>query len=172
MQNIVSLLAQRGAEPCSARDLRDARLVRAVCTGGELSHESDERRTGCDMRHRPNGAKPSPMVCGKAEPPRSEQRNHRAPKPLVITPGVPGGPWTRPIGGPTRQVFTVIWFTWTRGGKTYTHGQETKELAMEATRSGRGEYTGCEDFLIRLKIALGMFYGFLGTVSLLPTDLP
>jgi hypothetical protein len=138
MQNIVGLLAQRGAEPRSARDLRDARLVRPFARGGDLSHESDERRTGCDMRHQLNGAKPSSIVCGKAEPPRSERRNHRAPEPLVIIRGVPGGLWTRPIGGPTHQVFTLIRLTWTRGGKTDTRGQETKELAMEATRSVAG----------------------------------
>jgi hypothetical protein len=67
-------------------------------------------------------------------------------------------------------VFAVIRLTWTGGGKTYVYGQETKQLATNATRSGRGEYTGRQDFVIRVTIAVGMFYGFLVTVSLLPTS--
>jgi hypothetical protein len=62
----------------------------------------------------------------------------------------------------------VIRLTLTRGGKTYRDGQETKEPAMDATRSGREEDTGRQDFLIRGAIALAMFCGFLVTVSLLP----
>jgi hypothetical protein len=42
---------------------------------------------------------------------------------------------------------------------------------MNAKRSGRGEYTARQDFLIRVTIAVVMFYGFLVTVSLLPTNL-
>jgi hypothetical protein len=43
---------------------------------------------------------------------------------------------------------------------------------MDATRSGRGEYTGRQELLIRVTIALVMIYGFLVTASLLPTNLP
>jgi hypothetical protein len=43
---------------------------------------------------------------------------------------------------------------------------------MDTTRSSRAEHTAGHDFLIRLAIALVMLYGFLVTVSLLPTDLP
>jgi hypothetical protein len=64
-------------------------------------------------------------------------------------------------------VFTVIRRTVTGGGKTYPDGQETKELAMDATRSGRGEYAGRQDFVIRVTIAVVMLYGFLLTVSFL-----
>jgi hypothetical protein len=43
---------------------------------------------------------------------------------------------------------------------------------MGTTRPGRGEHPAGHDFLVRLTIALVMLYGFLVTVSLLPTDLP
>jgi hypothetical protein len=47
-----------------------------------------------------------------------------------------------------------------------------KELAMDAKRSGRGKnYTARQDFIIRAAIAIAMFYGFLVTVSLLPSTL-
>jgi hypothetical protein len=38
---------------------------------------------------------------------------------------------------------------------------------MNATRSGRGEYKARQDILIRVTIAIAMFYGFLLTVSML-----
>ena len=57
--------------------------------------------------------------------------------------------------------------TGTLGGKTYVCGQETKELAMNATRSGRGEYTARQDFAIRVTIAVVMLYGFLLSASFL-----
>jgi hypothetical protein len=38
---------------------------------------------------------------------------------------------------------------------------------MDATRSGRGEYTSRQDFVIRVTIAVVMLYGFILTVSLL-----
>ena len=56
--------------------------------------------------------------------------------------------------------------TGTHGGTTYLDSQETKELAMDANRSGRGEYTVRQDFLIRVTIAVAMFYGFVVSVSL------
>jgi hypothetical protein len=45
--------------------------------------------------------------------------------------------------------------------------KKTKELAMNATRSGRWEYTGRQDFVIRVTIAVVMLYGFLLTASFL-----
>jgi hypothetical protein len=42
---------------------------------------------------------------------------------------------------------------------------------MNATRSRRAQHTARQDFLIRAAIAVVMFYGFLVTVSLLPTAL-
>jgi hypothetical protein len=62
--------------------------------------------------------------------------------------------------------FTVIRLTRTRGGTIYPHRQETKELAMDANRSGRGGYTARQDFLVRVTIAVAMFYGFVVSVSL------
>jgi hypothetical protein len=61
----------------------------------------------------------------------------------------------------------VIRLTGTRDEKTYVCGQETKELAMNATRSARGEYTARQDFAIRVTITVAMFYGFLLTASML-----
>jgi hypothetical protein len=68
--------------------------------------------------------------------------------------------------GPTLYIFTVIRLTLTHGGKIYVHSQETKELAMDANRSGRREYTARQDFLVRVTIAVAMFYGFVVSVSL------
>jgi hypothetical protein len=42
---------------------------------------------------------------------------------------------------------------------------------MNTTSSRRGHHTARQDFLIRAAIAVAMFYGFLVTVSLLPTTL-
>jgi hypothetical protein len=72
---------------------------------------------------------------------------------------------------PSPKLFTVIRLTRSHGGTTYLSSQETKELAMDANRSGHGEYTARQDFLIRVTIAVVLFYGFLVTVSLLPTNL-
>jgi hypothetical protein len=63
-------------------------------------------------------------------------------------------------------VFTVIWLTLTLARKADIYARETKELAMDATRSG--EHGGHQDLLIRAAIVLALFYGFLVTVSLLP----
>jgi hypothetical protein len=68
--------------------------------------------------------------------------------------------------GPTLCIFTVIGLTRPRGGTIYLYRQETKELAMDANRSGRGEYTARQDFLVRVTIAVAMFYGFVVSVSL------
>lgn len=65
----------------------------------------------------------------------------------------------------------MIRLTGTRGGKTYIHEQGTKEPAMKATRSDRGDYTARQNLLIRVTIAAAMFYGFLVSVSLFPIDL-
>ena len=65
------------------------------------------------------------------------------------------------------SVFTVIWLTLTRARKAYMHHQETKELAMDTTRSEE-HGGGHQDLIIRATIALALFYGFLVTVSLLP----
>jgi hypothetical protein len=86
----------------------------------------------------------------------------------LIRSGVPRRDFTgRLADDASPQVFAVIRLTWTGGGKTYVYGQETKELAMNATRSGRGEYTARQDFVIRVTITVVMLYGFLLTVSFL-----
>ena len=60
----------------------------------------------------------------------------------------------------------MIRLTRTRDGTTYFDSRETKEPAMDANRSGRGEYTARQDFLIRVTIVVAMFYGFVVSVSL------
>jgi hypothetical protein len=60
----------------------------------------------------------------------------------------------------------VIRLTRTHDGTSYLDSQETKELAMDANRSGRGEYTARQDFLIRVTIVVAMLYGFIVSVSL------
>ena len=73
---------------------------------------------------------------------------------------------------PSPLLFTVIWLTPTRAGKANAHAQETKEVAMDETRSG--EHGGHQELLIRATIAFALFiafawfYGFIVTVSLLP----
>ena len=65
------------------------------------------------------------------------------------------------------SVFTVIWLTLTRARKADIYRQGTKELAMDATRSGE-HGGGHQDLIIRAMIGVALFYGFLLTVSLLP----
>jgi hypothetical protein len=60
----------------------------------------------------------------------------------------------------------VIRLTQTHDGTSYLDSQETKELAMDANSSGRGEYTARQDFLIRVTIVVAMLYGFIVSVSL------